>query len=1072
MKKLIVLLLVVLGLNLLWSEKMFLQKGGVPKQSELRLKHPAEEIFNSRQLPEDNRKIGADENKLIVILVQFQEELEDDPSTTGNGHFQTEVDDSFPITIGAPPHDQEYYSYMLESVRYYYQAASYGHFDLDYDIWPKDKSAYTLSKKMSYYSPGNVGSYEFVERLEEFFKESWETADREDPEIDFSQYHHFMIVHAGADWQHDIAGDTPSDMPSLFIKIGTGKEAVVDNGDVLINKSCNVPETLTQDIREYALVDEFGNETGDILVNGYGATNAVYAHEFGHSMGLVDLYNTMSSSPMVGFFDIMDNGGSGVMQDYGTDGKLYNIEGGLPALPGAYSKEIMFEDIFRSEGIMKDISELDFEETFSFSAAETRVKPSDKLRIIKVPLSDTQYILLENRSVDPDGDGDTAVKSALGRRIILYPTARGDDLDTPTYEYDFLLPSWQKYDPSAGFYRSYGGGVLAWRINEDVLNKVLFIDDEGNPVTNFDNNSVNTNTYRQGVEIIEADNIEDIGEPSSYYWAGTAYEYFFPQKPILDTDGMFVSWSNEEHTPRFSGATKPALADWYGFASPYTLDFLSNPSGVMDMKISFLNSEYSEKIYHNDDLVAIGPTFKSEFGTEIPIVTTEGLRFKTKIEGSEDWQDLYDVIVPGLNQLDYEPVVYTDSDGETNSLILVSNNDVTAVTLPNDHVFDELPQITASPIVFNNMQGESLRRLLGIPTVEGFYVFQGNNGVFHQVDFVEGNVAEVGYYSNNDINNTQKLLITFVNRVLEYDMQNEGIDGYSPVSFYNTSYNFNGYSSVAGTFISENGVVLGLDSERMVPTQILEYSFKEIINVSSYDNTPPTNLAFGKFGYLDNVYVWGAGKYLFAMKNGALLEGFPVQYDDIRFKPKGYPRLIGGAVQMPTDNNGYYTIGNRGDVSYADSYTIYSQVEGNYLYYESEYLKNLIVDNDNTVILKHILEFDDNPISFSGHRSLFTVKDDNSNTQVTGFDVYIYPNPVRSYDPRLRVYNPNGDFKLKIYDVAGNKIMDEEVSINTTDSENQYYEYPINVDKMSAGAYFCIYKDGDNTKTIKFAIEK
>ncbi|MBN2829538.1 MAG: hypothetical protein JXR56_04360, partial [Candidatus Cloacimonetes bacterium] len=455
-RKSIVLLLAVLILQTLSAEKMFIQKANAPYDREVRLKHPAQDIFDARQLKSDKKRIDPSNNKLIVIMVDFQEEVIDDASTTGNGKFETVPNPDYPITIGSPPHDMEYYTQMMESLRYYYAAASYGLFDLDYDIWPKDRPAYTLSNPMSYYSPPNVGSDLFVERLEEFFKEAWETADAIDPEIDFSQYGHFMILHAGSDWQHDTLGDTPSDMPSLFIKIATGKEAVVDNGAVLITHSCNVPETISQDPREYPYTDEFGNEIGT-TVYGYGATNAVFAHEFGHSMGLVDLYNTYTSYPMVGYFDIMDSGGAGILQSEGTsDGKLYNIEGGLPALPGAFSRLLMFEDTFREQGILKDVTELQLETPFELSAAETRVKPTDKLRIIKIPLSDMEYVLLEHRSVDPDGDGDTAVKSALNQRVILYPTPRADNFDTPSYEYDYLLPSWQKWNSTAGWYYSYG----------------------------------------------------------------------------------------------------------------------------------------------------------------------------------------------------------------------------------------------------------------------------------------------------------------------------------------------------------------------------------------------------------------------------------------------------------------------------------------------------------------------------------------------------------------------------------------------------------------------------------------
>ena len=87
-----------------------------------------------------------------------------------------------------------------------------------------------------------------------------------------------------------------------------------------------------------------------------------------------------------------------------------------------------------------------------------------KPNIIKIPLGDKEYVLLENRSVDPDGDGATAVYSTLDSRVILYPTPIDDPTNQPSYEYDYLLPSFQKANGDA-----VGGGILAWHINEDII---------------------------------------------------------------------------------------------------------------------------------------------------------------------------------------------------------------------------------------------------------------------------------------------------------------------------------------------------------------------------------------------------------------------------------------------------------------------------------------------------------------------------------------------------------------------------------------------------------------------------
>jgi len=225
-------ILVLLGLipQYAFSDKILLnyKENSFQKKKQ----HPAEQYLSSvkkeSQKKTSSRFADKSYNKLLIILVGFQEEITDDPNTTGNGQFQMDVPDDYPIQLSKPPHDQEFFDKMALAMKYYYGAASLGGFELDWDIYPQDKECYTLSEPMGYYNPPDATNEEFVSKMEEYFKESFETADRESPEIVFSDYAHFMIIHAGSDWQHDVNADTPSDIPSFFIRVGDGKEAIVD----------------------------------------------------------------------------------------------------------------------------------------------------------------------------------------------------------------------------------------------------------------------------------------------------------------------------------------------------------------------------------------------------------------------------------------------------------------------------------------------------------------------------------------------------------------------------------------------------------------------------------------------------------------------------------------------------------------------------------------------------------------------------------------------------------------------------------------------------------------------------
>ena len=115
-------------------------------------------------------------NKLLVILVDFQEEIPDDPNTTGNGKFQLEPDPNYLYSIGSPPHNRKYFQDNLEALRYYYLAATAGSFNLEYDVYPLN-GAYTLPHTMGYYNPPSASSETFVSKMEEYFRDAFTTAD-------------------------------------------------------------------------------------------------------------------------------------------------------------------------------------------------------------------------------------------------------------------------------------------------------------------------------------------------------------------------------------------------------------------------------------------------------------------------------------------------------------------------------------------------------------------------------------------------------------------------------------------------------------------------------------------------------------------------------------------------------------------------------------------------------------------------------------------------------------------------------------------------------------------------------
>ena len=430
---------------------------------------PIQDVPSTRNLLTTRRRKGplasaeAIEDVLRICAIRVEFASVPDPSgISGNrGRFDLR-DKRNEIPIDPPPHDRKYFTRHMEALAYYYEAMSYGHLRIESTVFPLENDVAYVLPNIGDYNPGG-GVYTWdLDGLELFFRDAIAIADQ-DPELDFREFDAVVVFHAGSDWQNDIYGDSPYDIPSYFISLA-GSIAVEDSTYFVVDGSV-VPETTTQD-------------------GYYNGINGVLAHEVGHQLGLPDLYDTYSGASVVGYWCLMDYGsGVGVVVEDPISAEAYYVSGILPASLSAWSKEFLgwaVPDTVVGEG------------TYTLEATELQGEFPNR-EMVAIPINSYEYYLVENRQADLDGNDSAYVltdPSEDSTGVIIGP-ADGDG--NYSYEFDFILP---------------GSGLLIWHVDGAWVDWLGPYD------------LINAYPGRRGVTLEEADGIPDLGDYNSFYFLG------------------------------------------------------------------------------------------------------------------------------------------------------------------------------------------------------------------------------------------------------------------------------------------------------------------------------------------------------------------------------------------------------------------------------------------------------------------------------------------------------------------------------------------------------------------------
>ena len=497
------------------------------------------------------RNLGSQDTvKVLALMVDFQTDA--DNQTTGAGHFQ--LDGSVAQnTIDPPPHDSAYFSYKLLFLSNYYRKVSNGKLNLKGEVLGR---VITLPKTMSAYSPAKDGSNN--KPLADLVTGSWRLADSLYPSMHFGKYDAFVIFHAGVGRDIDLVSvfgydPAPFDIPSITFNLNTLRKYLgdqnfagiaVSKGAFRITNTLVLPETETRVLSSSLQSDTLQESINGLLVNSLGSY-----------LGLPDLFDTKTGVTGIGDFGLMDPAGN-----------LSFYSGLFPPEPSAWEKIYL--------GWVTPITLSSGTSTISLPAVGLK---TGRDTVYKIPITDREYFLIENRSRDSYQNGQrltlrkgnsiftrSFTTDSSGFNYADVRSISGSVIDVE--DFDWALPGYALQSDTLR-----GGGILIWHIDEDVISRGLA------------DNTVNADPAHRGVSLEEADGSQDIGRSYSQFsdaGAGTELgwplDFWFDGNAVLylastDTLNLYKNVFGKDSNPNsrsYSGAMSLVTVRGFSKRSP------------------------------------------------------------------------------------------------------------------------------------------------------------------------------------------------------------------------------------------------------------------------------------------------------------------------------------------------------------------------------------------------------------------------------------------------------------------------------------------------------------------------
>ncbi len=448
-------------------------------------------------LPSVRTSLATDTVRLLALMVQFKSDL--DPRTSGNGSF---ILTGSPDQIDPPPHNAAFVAAKLRFLHNYFRKSSNGSLIVQGDVF---SPIVTLADSMAAYSPQRAGS---SQPLAQLIVDSWTAANALNPSFPFSSYDAFLLVHAGVGRDINVVSilgfdPTPFDLPSLSVDLQSLRELLndpvypgvpVNGGAFHITNTLILPETETR-------VFTSGNVVDTLQLG----TNGLFAASLGSFLGLPDLFDTKTGRSGIGQFGLMDGA------------SIFAYSGLFPPEPSAWEKIALGWVV-------------PFEATGAIALPAVGLTETGQDSILKIPISASEYFLVENRSRDSKGDGQKLTIFQNGQDVtrffgkdtvgFFFNDVRGiTGVVVDVEDFDWAISGDMTQQGLEG------GGVLLWHIDEDVIAR------------NLSNNEVNADPLHRGVDLEEADGSQDIGQAYEFLQPGSGTEVGWPRDQWFSGNG-------------------------------------------------------------------------------------------------------------------------------------------------------------------------------------------------------------------------------------------------------------------------------------------------------------------------------------------------------------------------------------------------------------------------------------------------------------------------------------------------------------------------------------------------------